>query len=160
MAPTGFTTNYLTNTDFENGGTGWSGLFGTPFSVSSTVAHCGTHSGMGMRTQTYHGIRYDLPALAAGAYTLSMWLRHDNVNAPDGGAEAGTQLGVQGVCTGEAGMSYLNVAFVTIQPNTFVRFTGTLTIPAGCTSLFLQIVQNNPTTIPSNLWVDDAYLVQ
>ena len=34
-----------------------------------------------------------------------------------------------------------------------------MTVPAGCTSLFLQIVQNSPAGT-ATLYVDDAYLVK
>jgi hypothetical protein len=159
-APTGFTTNYVTNTDFESGTTGWTGLYGATL-VSSSMAHCGTMSAEAMRTQAYHGIRYDLSTTAAGTYMVSVWITHD--------ASVAIQMGVQLACTMDADggttLSYNNISFLMVQPGVWTHVSGTGTVPAGCSSLFLQIVQNGSTpdggtpALP-DLFVDDAYIVQ
>lgn len=158
MAPGG--TNVVTNPDFESGGTGWYPVNGAlNFTVSSATSHCGTHSGESFnRNQVYEGLGCDLPSNAA-TYSVSMWVMQD------GGSNL--QFAIQGVglCAEGGALSYLNISFPVVPPNTWFHVVGILTVPDGCSSMHLQVVQlGNPETDAGpqfpNLYIDDAYIMK
>ena len=131
--------------------------------MTTTVAHCGTYSAQLTPTQTYHALQYTLPVatgdggtgIGPGSYTFSGWVYHDNAIP--------IQFAVQGVCNNN---NYINVAFPTVAPATWAQATGTLVIPADCTSLYVQVKENYPTPVDGavvplpHLYRADVYLVQ
>jgi hypothetical protein len=159
-------TNSVTNPDFESAtapGAGWATRFGGgTFAVSSTTAHCGMNSGeISGRTQPYQAIATPIPT-AAGAYTVALWVRQDGTG--------NLQLTIQGTgaCGADAGTQYINLSpttggFPTIAPNTWTFATGTLTVPANCTSMFLAVSQNGAQSLTApfpDVFVDDVFVGQ
>jgi hypothetical protein len=155
-------TNSVTNPTFEsttNPTAGWAARFGGGSIVASTMAHCGAYSGETTgRTQPYQAIGTAV-ATAAGAYTVALWVMQDS-------AMGNLQLTIQGygACGGaDAGSTYYNVGFPTIAANTWTFFTGTLTVPANCTSMFLVVSQDNAQglTMPfPDIFLDDVFVGQ
>jgi hypothetical protein len=155
-------TNSVANPDFESAmdaGGGWSARFGGgTFSVSSTTAHCGTHSGEIVgRTQPYQALA-TLVSNTAGANTVALWVLHDAMKA--------LQLSIQGygIC-GDAGGQFFNLdsggGFPVVVQNTWTFVSGTLTVPANCTSMNLVISQDTAQGLAApfpDIFVDDVFV--
>lgn len=155
-------TNIVVDPGFENGGTGWFAVGGGgTFSVTAAEAHCGTYSGEASgRTQFYQGLGYDLPdtTTTAALYDVSAWVLQD------GAGDLKISVQGSGICD-DAGRSYFNVAFPVLSPTTWTQATGTLLVPANCTQVYLQIVQNADLVEDAgpeypDLFADDVYVTQ
>jgi hypothetical protein len=155
-------TDIVVDPGFENGGAGWSAVGGgATFGVTDTEAHCGTFSGeVSGRTQFYQGLAYDIPDTTTTAvlYDVSAWVLQDGAG--------NLKISVQGsgIC-GDAGRSYFNVDFPILSPATWTQATGTLTVPAHCVQVYLQIVQNadlveDAGPLYPDLFADDVYVTQ
>jgi hypothetical protein len=138
-------------------GTNWyAANNGALFSVSSSTGHCSMHSAVVTnRTQNIHGPGYHL-ALTEGTYQVSIWVMQTGVGA--------LPMGIQGVAPG-CSTVYLNIAYPTISPNTWTHVTGTLTVPTGCTTVSVQVVQTAKPNTPGgpsypDIYADEFYVLK
>jgi hypothetical protein len=151
-------TNLVTNPTFESTASGWSTQFGGgTYNVSSTTAHCGTHSGeISSRTAYYDALSTSI-STTAGTYTVALWILQDGTSS--------LQMTIQGYGTcGTA--QFINLGpsaatgFPTIGPNTWTFVSGTLTVPTGCTAMSLIIEQDGAQSALPDLFVDDVFVGQ
>jgi hypothetical protein len=154
--------NLIVDPGFENGGSGWFAVGGAgTFGVTSTEAHCGSSSGeVSGRTDYYQGLAYNLPdtTATAASYEVSAWVLQD------GAGDLKISIQGSGIC-GDAARSYFNVAFPILPPDTWMQATGTLSVPADCVQVYLQIVQNTDLVEDAgpeypDLFADDVYVTQ
>ena len=150
-------TNLVTNTSFESTASGWSTQFGGTFAVSSTKAHCGTHSGEISNRNAYYDALSTPISTTAGTYTVALWVLQDGTSS--------LQMTIQGY--GTCGSSqFINLGpaagtgFPTIAPNTWAFVSGTLTVPTGCTAMNLVIEQDGAQTALPDIFVDDVFVGQ
>jgi hypothetical protein len=151
-------TNAVTNPDFESAtdaGAGWSTQFGGgTFSVSSTIAHCGTHSGEISSRSAYYDALSTPISTTAGTYAVALWVLQDGTST--------LQMTIQGyaVC---GGAQFINLSpssngFPFILPNTWTFVSGTLTIPSGCTAVNLVVAQDGAQSSLPDVYVDDVFV--
>lgn len=151
-------TNLIANPDFEDdieAGAGWSFAYGGKFVVSSTQAHCGTHSGeMTNRSQFFNAFEYAIALPADTSYSYSLWVMQDGPSDIWMGFQA---FSAAGTCANSFG----NVTYAVVPPNVWTHLTGTLAITSGCPTSYLYVVQQyvDAAAYP-NLYVDDVYVIQ
>lgn len=145
-APQGF--NLLGNGDVELGADGW-GPFGATFVRSSTKFHGGAFSAQSTgRTATWQGPSIQLPT-GAGSYEVHAFALQDSA------AAQGVILSAALTCNGA--QTFPTIATATPDGNTWLEMSGTLTVPAGCTTAQLYLQQNGGSTFP-DLYLDDVTL--
>jgi len=151
-------TNLVTNPSFESTASGWSAQFGGgTYSVSTTTAHCGTHSGeISNRTAYYDALSTPI-STTAGTYAVALWILQDGAGS--------LQMTIQGY--GTCGTTqFINLGpsagtgFPTIAPNTWTFVSGTLTVPTGCTAMSLIVEQDGAQSALPDLFVDDVFVGQ
>jgi GH35 family endo-1,4-beta-xylanase len=145
-APQGF--NLLGNGDLEIGADGW-GAFGGSFVRSSSKFHGGAFAAQGTaRTATWQGPSVQLPT-GAGTYEVRAFALQDSA------AAQGVLLSASLTCNGA--QTFPTIASATPAGNSWVEMSGTLTVPAGCTTVQLYLQQNGGSTFP-DLYLDDVML--
>ncbi|MFZ5891634.1 MAG: endo-1,4-beta-xylanase [Myxococcota bacterium] len=143
-APQGF--NLLGNGGLELGADGW-GAFGGTFVRSSTKFHSGAFAAQGTgRTATWQGPSVQLPT-GAGTYEVSAFALQDSA------AAQGVILSASLTCNGA--QTFPTIATATPAGGAWVEMSGSLTVPAGCTTVQLYLQQNGGSTFP-DLYLDDV----
>jgi len=137
--------NLVGNGGFELGTSGWV-PFGASLTTSTTTVHSGATAGVSTeRTGTWQGPSYFLPT-GAGNYAVSLYALQDSAEMMD------LLLSAKLVCNGAE--SFTTVGSMSAAPNTWVELSGTLAVPAACTTVQLYVQQGGGSTYP-NLFVDD-----
>lgn len=138
--------NLLANGGVELGNDGWGG-FGASFVRSTAKAHSGSFSAQGTgRTATWQGPAVNLPT-GAGTYTVSAYALQES------GANLDLILSASVTCNGV--QSFPTVSAKTTQSGQWMQMSGTLQMPAGCTTAQLYVQQNGGSTFP-DLYLDDV----
>lgn len=151
--PPSFTTNYVTDPGFENGGaSGWgiSGVNG--FEVTTSAFHCGARSGKRTaRNYATDGFGYGGLQSLQGPYKFSLWVMQN------GGSNLPISVDSLGLC-GDSTMGFGGVN-QTIAPNQWTRLAGMGMVGAGCMISNFVVRQASGTQLP-DLFIDDVYVVQ
>ncbi len=159
--PDGGAGNLITNPDFEGTppGAGWAaGQFGGAFAVSTTVTHCGTHSGSIInRAEFYHCFSYAIELPGGTSLSYSFWIYQDG--------EKDLGLGMQGLSASGCGTQFGSLQLFSVPPKQWTPMKGTLTTTAGCTTIALLIVQQEQSVKPASgsfptLYVDDVWVAK
>jgi hypothetical protein len=147
-------TNVITDPDFEGDSgadAGWSALFGGTFAVVSTQSYCGAQSGeLSNRTAFFNAMATAIPTTPA-TYNIAAWVLQDGT--------ATATIAAGGVCTGtDGGQSFPGGPNVTALPNTWTFLSGSITVPAGCSTMQFFIGQPSSATVFPDIFADEVFV--
>lgn len=138
-------TNLAGNGDWELGANGWV-AFGGSVAQTTAFVHAGSFAGVDTnRTANFMGPSYLLPSGPA-TYDVSLFALQNS------GTAITLALSAKLTCNGADSFPFLGSA--SNASGTWSKLSGSLTIPAGCTSAQIYVQQLDGSTNP-DLYVDD-----
>ncbi len=138
-------TNLAGNGDWELGANGWQS-FGGNVSQTNAFVHGGSFAGVDTnRTANFMGPSYILPTGPA-SYDVSIFALQNS------GAAITLALSAKLTCNGSDSFPFLGAA--STASGAWSKLSGSLTIPAGCTSAQIYVQQFDGATNP-DIYVDD-----
>lgn len=141
--------NLVGNTGLELDTSGW-GAFGATFGRTTDFFRTGMYSAVSSgRTASWQGPSYFLPT-GQGGYTVALYAFQNS------GAAVSFMLSTKLTCNGVD--SFPTLATVSVPSGAWTEMSGTLNVPASCTTAQVYVQQNGGATFP-NIYVDDLRAV-
>jgi endo-1,4-beta-xylanase len=141
--------NLVGNSGLELNTSGW-GAFGATFGRTTDFFRTGLYSAVSSgRTASWQGPSYFLPT-GQGRYTVALYAFQNS------GAAMSLLLSTKLTCNGTD--SFPTLATVNVPSASWTQMTGTLNVPANCTTAQVYVQQNGGATFP-NIYVDDLSAV-